>query len=267
MTTVPLDVKLMNLTTRLLVLGFVLSALGAGASWAANHPVFAIRGVTVLGELNHTNALALQSYVGPQLKGTVMTVDLEALRRAFETVPWVRRAVVQREFPNRLKVHLEEHLAVAYWGEDGDTALVNSHGEVFEANLGEDDSEDMPRLSGPVDQSAQVLALYGALAPWFDALDLPIELLEMSARGNWRVKLASGANIELGSGTTPQVMTRVRQFLSTVGQVAAHHGRQVGALESADLRYAQGYALRLQGVSTVKEQPASQGRGPNGKKH
>lgn len=266
MTTVPLDVKLMNLTARLLVLGFVLLALGTGAGWAANHPAFAIRGVTVLGELNHTNALALRSYVGPQLKGTVMTVDLDALRHAFEAVPWVRRAVVQREFPNRLKVYLQEHMAVAYWGEEGEASLVNSYGEVFEANLGEDDSEDMPRLSGPAEHSAQLLALYGALAPWFDALDLPIEVLEMSARGNWRVQLGSGANIELGSGSTQEVMPRVRQFLSTVGQVAAHHGRQVGAVEAADLRYAQGYALRLQGVSTVNEQPSAQGRRQSGKR-
>lgn len=264
MRTVPLDVKLMNLTARLLVLGFVLSAFGMGAGWAANHPVFAIQSLTVLGEINHTNALSLRSYVVPQLRGTVLTADLDALRQAFEAVPWVRRAVVQREFPNRIKVHLQEHQAVAYWGEEGETALVNSYGEVFEANLGEDDRDDMPRLSGPHEQSAQVLALYVALAPWFDALDLPIEQLEMSGRGNWRVQLGSGASIELGSGTRPEVMTRVRQFLATVAQVAAHHGRQVGAVEAADLRYAQGYALRLRGVSTVKEVSAPQGRAHSG---
>jgi cell division protein FtsQ len=42
--------------------------------------------------------------------------------------------------------------------------------------------------------------------------------------------------------------------------VASLHGRDVSALETADLRYAQGYALRLQGVSTVAAQAEASGK-------
>lgn len=250
---VPLDVKLMNLTANLLLLGFVLLALGTGGRWLTQHPMFAIRGLTVLGDISHTSALTLRAHVGPQLKGTFLTVDLNAVRQAFETVPWVRRAVVQREFPNRLRVILQEHQAVAYWGEEGESTLVNSYGEVFEANLGEIEQDELPRLDGPVEQSAQVLSMYRELLPLFEALDLPLEQLVLSGRGNWRVQLASGAGIELGSGGVGEVTARARQFLGTVTQVAAHHGRKLDALEGADLRYGQGYALRLRGVSTVAQ--------------
>lgn len=251
---VPLDVKLMNLTANVLLLGFVLLALGWSGRWLAHHPVFAIRGLTVLGDISHTSGLTLRAHVGPQLKGTFLTVDLNAVRLAFESVPWVRKAVVQREFPNRLRVILQEHQAVAYWGEEGESTLVNSYGEVFEANLGEVEQDVLPRLDGPAEQSAQVLAMYRELQPLFEALDLPLEQLALSSRGNWHATLASGASLELGSGGTAEVTARVRQFLGTVAQVAAHHGRNLGALEGADLRYAQGYALRLRGVSTVAAQ-------------
>lgn len=251
---VPLDVKLMNLTANLLLLGFMLLALGTGGRWLMQHPVFAIRGLTVLGDISHTSALTLRAHVGSQLKGTFLTVDLNAVRLAFESVPWVRRAVVQREFPNRLRVILQEHQAVAYWGEEGESTLVNSQGEVFEANLGEIEQDELPRLDGPVEQSAQVLAMYRELQPLFEALDLPVEQLALSGRGNWQLELASGARLELGSGGVPEVTARARQFLGTVAQVAAHHGRKLDALEGADLRYAQGYALRLRGVSTVMAQ-------------
>ena len=254
---VPLDVKLMNLTANVLLLGFMLLALATGGRWVAHHPVFAIRGLTVLGDISHTSALTLRAHVGAQLKGTFLTVDLNAVREAFETVPWVRHAVVQREFPNRLRVILQEHRAVAYWGEEGESTLVNSFGEVFEANLGEVEQEELPRLDGPAEQSAQVLAMYRALQPLFAALDLPLEQLVLSSRGNWRAQLADGASIELGSGGLPEVTARARQFLGTVGQVAAHHGRKLDALEAADLRYGQGYALRLRGVSTVAGQDQS----------
>lgn len=251
---VPLDVKLMNLTASLLLFGFLLLVLSTGGRWVAQHPVFAIRGLTVLGDISHTSALTLRAHVGSQLKGTFLTVDLNAVRLAFESVPWVRRAVVQREFPNRLRVILQEHQAVAYWGEEGESTLVNSHGEVFEANLGEIEQDEMPRLDGPVAQSAQVLAMYRAIVPLFEALDLPLEQLALSGRGNWQLQLASGARLELGSGGVAEVTARARQFLGTVAQVAAHHGRKLDALEGADLRYAHGYALRLRGVSTVTAQ-------------
>lgn len=247
----PLDVKLMNLTSNLLLVAFVLLALGAAAGWAMAHPLFAIRGVTVMGDVNHNNALTLRANVAPQLKGTFLTIDLAAARQAFEAMPWVRQAVVRREFPNRLKVILQEHQAVGYWGTESDSTLVNSHGEVFEANVDEVEQDELPRLDGPQGQSAQALAMYRALQPLFERLDLSIEELDLTGRGSWRVKLDTGAQIELGRGTEEEVVARTQRFLGTMTQVTSRYGRTVTSLESADLRHQEGYAIRLRGVSTV----------------
>jgi cell division protein FtsQ len=249
--TQPFDVKLMNLTVRALLLGFVLLALGALGVWAARHPVFALQGVSVFGDTHHNNAVTLRAQVAPQLRGTFLTIDLEAARQAFELVPWVRRAVVRREFPNRLKVILQEHQAVGYWGAEGESTLINNFGEVFEANLGEVEQEVLPRLNGPKEQSAQVLSMYMALQPLFESKDLPIEQFELTGRGNWRAQLDSGAAIELGRGAQEDVVARARQFLATMTQVASRYGRSTSALESADLRHEQGYAIRLKGVTTL----------------
>ena len=247
----PLDVKLMNLATTALLLGLVLMSSGALAAWVARHPVFAISGVAVYGDTAHNNALTLRAQVAPYLGGTFLSVDLAATRQAFEQVPWVRRAEVRREFPNRLKVILQEHQAVAYWGEEGDSMLVNSFGEVFEANLGEVEQEALPRLSGPKEQSAQVLALYRAVQPLFESQHMAIEHMELTGRGNWRARLASGAQIELGRGTEEELLARTRQFTGTMTEVTSRYGRTASALESADLRHEQGYAIRLAGVSTL----------------
>ena len=248
---IPFDVKLMNLTGRALLLGFVLLALGAVGAWAARLPVFALQGVSVFGDIHHNNAVTLRAQVAPHLNGSFLTVDLAAARQAFESVPWVRRAVVRREFPNRLKVVLQEHQAVGYWGAEGESTLVNSFGEGFEANLGEVEQDALPRLNGPKEQSALVLSMYRAVGPMFERSDMPIELLELTGRGNWRAELNTGASIELGRGTEEDVVARTRQFLGTLTQVTARYGRTATALESADLRYEQGYALRLKGVSTL----------------
>lgn len=252
----PLDVRLMNLMAAALLLLFAGLALSALAMWVARHPVFAIRGITVGGDVTHSNAVTLRANVASRLTGTFLTADLSAMRQAFETVPWVRRAVVRRDFPNRLKVVLEEHRAVAYWGAEGESSLLNSYGEVFEANAGEIEQEGLPRLSGPRAQSAQVLAVYRELRPVFGAVDMELEWLDLSGRGSWRAQFDNGAVVELGRGAPDELVARARHFAATLGQVAARYGRGVNALEAADLRHENGYALRLRGVSTV--QPLAQ---------
>lgn len=246
----PFDVRLMNTTAATLFVVFALMAVGTLAAWAANHPLFAIRAVTVSGDVTHNNVVTLRANVVPRMAGSFLTLDLARTRGAFENVPWVRRAIVRREFPNRLKVVLQEHRAVAYWGPEGDSRLLNSYGEVFEANAGEVEHERLPRLYGPAGQEPQVLALYQALAPQFEALDLSLEQLELSGRGSWVAHLDTGAVIEIGRGSDAEVQARTARFLRTLTQVVSRYQRRPDALETADLRHADGYALRLRGVST-----------------
>jgi cell division protein FtsQ len=73
-----------------------------------------------------------------------------------------------------LRVTLEEHRPVAFWGDEGDARLLNTYGEVFDASSADVDSLKMPRLSGPDSESQEVLVMYRALAPLFDELTLAI---------------------------------------------------------------------------------------------
>ncbi|MCJ0761980.1 cell division protein FtsQ/DivIB [Variovorax terrae] len=247
----PFDVKLMNMVATTLFLACVAMALAAVVWWALRNPVFAIGGITVQGEVAHNNAVTLRANVAPRLAGNFFTADLAQVRAIFESVPWVRHAVVRREFPNRLDVTLQEHQPVAYWGADGESRLVNSFGEVFEANVDEVEADELPHLSGPDGQAAQVLAMYRVLKPLFAPLDATVEELDLSGRGGWRVQLDSGAAIELGRGSPGEVAARVQRFTHTLTQVVSKYGRKADSLEAADLRHADGYALRLRGVTTV----------------
>lgn len=247
----PFDVKLMNLTASVLYVLLALAVLGAAALWASRQAAFAIRSIAVTGEVTHDNAVTLRANVLPHLSGTFLTLDLGAARQAFESLPWVRHAVVHRDFPNRLRVQLQEQHAVAYWGAESESRLLNNFGEVFEANLGELEHEDLPRLAGPDGQATQVLAMYQALQASFERMDLGLEQLELSPQGGWRARLDTGAEVQLGSGSPPEVLGRSQRFLQTLTQVTSRYGRRPEALESADLRHQDGYAIRLRGVSTL----------------
>ena len=247
----PGDVKLMNMTTMALFAAFAVLGVLAMAQWVVRLPVFDIKSISVSGGVTHNNALTLRANVAQRLQGTFFTVDLGRVRDAFEAVPWVRHAVVRRIFPDRLQVDLQEHQAAAYWGSGSELRLVNTQGEVFEANVGEVEQDDLPQLDGPEGFAADVLSMYRAVGPLFDAVALPIDRLELTHGGGWRAHLDTGASIELGRGTEAEVDARVRRFLGTLTQVVSQYARHISALESADLRHENGYAIRLRGVSTL----------------
>lgn len=244
----PPDIRFMNMLSLLFSLVFAAMLLALALAWLMRQPLFNLSAISVQGDVSHNNAVTLRANVAPRLAGNFFTVDLARTRAVFESVPWVRKAVVQRQFPDRLKVVLQEHQAIALWGQEGDSRLVNSFGEVFEANQGEVEAEKLPQLNGPQGQSGLVLRVYQALSPLFDKLDAVLDRLELTGQGSWRARLDSGAVLELGHGSIDEIKARAQRFVTTFTQVSSRYGRH---LESADLRYGNGYAIKLRGVTTV----------------
>lgn len=274
-TPLPFDVRLalVGANVLLTLLGIVL--LAGAMWWLATRPAFTLRGITLEGELTHNTPLTVRAAVNSKLAGNFLSLDLDRARDAFESVPWVRRATVRRLFPDRLAVRLEEHRAAALWDDDtGDGRLVNTFGEVFEANVGDVEDEALPRLAGPPGSAARVLAMQRALEPVLQPLGSPMRHLKLTGHGTWRTQLANGVVIELGRGEPDAVGERAARFVRTLPQVTASmqrppestkgHSRAnpsaagsggelatpAGALLSADLRHPDGYAVRLKGVTT-----------------
>lgn len=251
--TLPADVRLMNATTKALV---VFAGLGLAAvllMWFARQPMFALKAIRVDGEVSRNSEATIRANAAPKLAGNFFTIDLQLAQRAFETVPWVRHAIVQRIWPNRLAVHLEEHRAAAIWSPVGaaegvSDKLVNLQGEVFEANIGDVEDDELPLLSGPEGSSKEMLAVLRQLAPVYAQLERQIETLQRSGRGSWHAELDNGARIELGRGTPEELLGRSERFVGTVSPITARYQRPV---EYADLRHHDGYALKLKGVSTT----------------
>jgi cell division protein FtsQ len=248
----PVDVRLMNITASALFIVCGLLLVAALGWWALRHPLFAIGGIVVRGDVTHSSVATLRANVAPRLAGNFFTVDLQQARAAFESVPWVRQAVVRRQFPNKLRVDLQEHQPEAVWGADTESRLVNTFGEVFEANPGDVEQDDMPRLVGPDGTAGQVLAMYRGLKPLLERLDLGLEQVVLTGRGGWTVHLDSGATVELGRGSADEVMARSQRFAQTLAQVTAKYGRRPEALVTADLRHGDGYAVKLRGVATTE---------------
>jgi cell division protein FtsQ len=250
----PMDVRWMNAASIALALVLVGSLLASGLVKLSRLPYFKLDRIEVDGDLTRNSLATVRANVAHRLQGGFFSVDLHQSRDAFEAVPWVRKAVVRRVWPNELRVVLEEHRPAAYWAhEDRDDQLVNTFGEVFDANLGDVEDEHLPTLKAPANPSAEearaMLDMLHRLQPVFQSLG-EIDTLSLTERGSWSVELDNEATIELGRGTLPEVQARAERFVRTFPELR----RQYPApLAHADLRYPEGYAVKLRGLTTWQD--------------
>lgn len=255
-TDLPFDIKLMTATTQVLWVLLAVWCLSVLLLWAVQHPVWTIRAITVQGNVSHQSTASLQALLADQLgdhpseviTASFLTADVQQVRQLFESAPWVEHALVQRVFPNRLRVTLQEHEAVAWWGDPDAGQLLSRKGVVFEASG--NDIDGLPELAGPVTQSALIWATYQRLRQVLDRHALGLTRLELTEHGSWRGEIDSGAQVEFGRGSTEDLLARTEAFAATLNQLTQ---RYAGRLQSVDLRYPQGYALRVQGVTTLAE--------------
>lgn len=250
----PQDVVWMNAAaTALFALAVVLLA-AAGLTKLSRLPYFNLQKVQIEGDLVRNNLATVRANIVPRMRGGFFNVELERSRAVFEDVPWVRKAVVRRVWPDELRVVLEEHKPVAYWRRaHAEDQLVNTYGEVFDANLGDVEDEHLPVFEAPAtptpDDARAMLAMLQRLGPVLEPLG-EIESIKLTDRGSWSVELDSQAQLQLGRGSIEEVLVRTDRFVRTLPEV---HRQYPAPLAYADLRYPEAYAVRLRGVTTIQE--------------
>ncbi len=249
------------------LLADVLSVLAVAAlAWAAltalqRLPVFPLRELVLTSTPGQVSAQQLEHAARGAMAGNFFTVDLDAVRSAFEKLPWVRRASVSRQWPDGLRLTLEEHEAVAHWRQpgSGEPGLVNRQGEVFFAERPADAAE-LPLLAGPEGSAREVLARYNEFGNQLAGIGRRIDAIGLSPRLAWRLKLDDGVAIELGRELSRD--PQERRLDERLARFIAHYDKlraQVGAIHVADMRYPNGFVL-AGGERARSARPESAGR-------
>lgn len=211
-------------------------------------PAFALREVRIGGAIAHVTQAQVEAIVQRELRGNFFTLNLATARAAFETLPWVRRVNVRRQWPDRLEVALEEHVPLARWASD---ALVNTHGEVFEAAY----EGKLPVFVGPPGTAKEITIQYEYFRRSVAAVGQAPVQVRISPRRAWQLKLESGLTLELGR---EQVEARLARFVAVYGRTLGRLGRR---LDYVDLRYTNGFAVRIPELRHEKEAPVRGRRG------
>ena len=228
--------RLLNLAANsLAAAAFAIFAL-AGIQLLLNSSWFPLRELTVRGDLSHTKRGELEAAARGLVAGNFFAVDIAALREGLERLQWVRRADVRRVWPDRVEVTLEEHVALARWG---DTGLVNTFGELFAGQA----EGALPTFAGPPRTEGEVTRRYRRYSDQLSPLGASLDQVILTPRFAWQRRLSSGLNIELGRDLpNDPAEARLARFVAaypqTLGRIALRH-------ESVDLRYPNGFALRV----------------------
>jgi cell division protein FtsQ len=233
--------RLLNIAAGALV-GVAVFLFTAAGLWALLHSdLFPVRQLSVATALEKTTREDIESAVHGRIRGNFFAVSGDEVRAGIEKLPWVRRASVRRVWPDRLEVSIEEHVALARWGDD---ALVNTHGERF---FGMSDAV-LPLFVGPAGTELEVALRYARFSEAVAPLGTQVERVVLTPRLAWQLRLSGGLDVMLGrDGELAEA--RLRRFVGAYDLTLKTINRKH---EYVDLRYPNGFALRVPGLQGVK---------------
>ncbi len=223
---------LLNALASTLYAAAAVIALYAGVLAVIHLPFFPLREVRVVEKPAHVTPEQVAAVVSRELRGNFFTIDLAAARAAFEKMSWVRRVQVRRQWPDRLDVTFEEHVPLARWG---DRALVNVHGEVFQAAY----EGELPVFKGPDGTAKEIAIQYQVFPPQpgGDRADAGPSADFTAARMAGEARERPHARARARA-----VEARLARFIAAYERTLAQLGRK---LDYVDLRYPNGFAVRI----------------------
>ena len=235
---------MLNATANILF-GFTILAMAfAITAWLIQRPLFTFRSIRIEAAqtpLRHISVSTIKSAAIPYIKGNFFTANLEMVKAAFETVPWVRRATIRRKWPDQLIIMLEEHIPLGTWGNEG--RLISTKGDLFTVNLAEaEEVTDLFDFNGPNGSEKEVLTLFSKLRGWLQPVHLLPQTISLSSRYACTVKLSNGLILKLGrelTGTT--LKERAEKFSTVYPQLLKQSSVEI---ESIDMRYPNGLAVK-----------------------
>ncbi len=222
----------------LLIVGmfaFLMFAYGGYLIQQLRDPLaFPIRKIAVEGEFHHLTSEHVQRLVSNAVHRGFFGVDVAVVRARILDEPWIFDAAVRRVWPDTIRVSIQEHGAVARWGE---YALLNQFADIFVP-----DSKTIPPslviLDGPIGTENELLTRYFSIKKSLDKVGLRIARVDLSERRAWAVGLEGGATLMIGRQA---VVERLVRFSGVFERVLKENWDGVALV---DLRYTNGFAIR-----------------------
>jgi len=193
-----------------------------------------INRVLVEGSFEFVERPEIIRQVQPFLERGFFFLDIEDLRAELESLPWVHRVAVERQWPDEMNIHVTEQTVFARWGNDG---YLNQQGELF-LDKNRNELSQLPLLSGPDGSEHQVAKQYSYLSARFLEKNLKLEKLSLSSSGLWTATLGEKVVVAFGVEDISEKMDRLLVALDV------SIGSRLAQIKRIDMRYSNGLAVQ-----------------------
>ncbi len=219
---------------RLVIIGFILLALGLLAGKLLNDKTLPIRNVQIGGEFKHVSKQDVQAKISRLVKGNFFTVDIRKIQNVLKSHVWVDQVSIRRLWPDTLRIFIKEKKPIARWYRKG---LVSANGKLFKATT-RGEYRSLPLFTGPDDYYSVMAKKFALYKSRFASIGLSIRKVTVTSRRAWRISLSNGIEVRLGrSDIDFRVSRLVRIYKSVLGK----NYRNVHAI---DMRYTNGFAVK-----------------------
>ena len=192
-----------------------------------------ISSITIEGPFQRVTALQIEEAISDDLGAGFFTSDLGQIRKRIVELSWIDAATVARRWPGTLAIAVTEQVPAATWGERG---LLNTRGELF-VNDARHVPAELPRLSGPDDQSSLVAQRYLDMRERLIPSGLDLREVTLDRRGAWHMVLSNGIEIRLGRR---EIDARAALFVDVAADLISSREAEIAFV---DMRYSNGFTI------------------------
>lgn len=218
----------------LLLVTILLAGLVRGYHWMMRDDTLPFRQVTVSGEFHHLDTEALRNKIAMDVNAGFFSLDLKSVRTQLEEMPWISRAALRRDWPDRLHIHIEEQIPIATWQSE---KYLNRYGKVF-APPAMLTALDLPAIHGENGREIALLEDFIRYSKMLENVGLMLSAIEEDARHDQHLVLGDGMQLVLGREDRD---IRLKRFVNIYARTLSPVATKIASL---DLRYSNGFSVR-----------------------
>ncbi len=198
---------------------------------ATNRPLASIK---IEGEFRFVSKASLQKLISSRLDGSFVDLNLHDVKTAIEANPWIDSVLIERIWPDSLKLKIEEHTPIARWNENG---FINREGELVKVASNQV-LANLPLLSGLEVNATELTKNYVFFSELLKRSGLRIDGLSVDSVLSWSIQLDQGFELVLGND---DIQSKIENFAFVYQQ---YLGSKKNQIDRVDMRYEKGLAVK-----------------------
>lgn len=173
---------------------------------------FVVDEITLAGRVNQ-DTQSILSAIGVTRGDTMTALDMNAMREALVTLPWVADARVARRFPHELIITLQERVPVALWQYKGRIMLIDAGGNAIIPATRDGIYANLPLVVGAEAQEhvGEIMTYLAAEPDIAQRLDAAMRM----GNRRWDLRLKNGVTVKLPEKNVPLALARLAKAQET----------------------------------------------------